>query len=88
MGKVVAQIKVMPEGKDTDLDSLEDSIEEALPESAELSGVAREEVAFGLVALMVNVMVEDEEGGTEDVEATLADLPDVESANTENVGRV
>ncbi len=88
MGKVVAQLKVMPEGKDTDLDSLEDSIEEALPEGTDLSGIAREEVAFGLVALMVNVMVEDEEGDTEDVEATLAELPLVESANTENVGRV
>ncbi len=88
MGKVVAQIKVMPEGKDTDLDALEDSIEDSLSDAAELSGIKREEVAFGLVALMVNVMVEDEEGGTEDIESTFADLPEVESANTENVGRV
>jgi len=53
MGKVIAQIKVMPEDADTDLDALEEGLEEALPESAELSAIEREDVAFGLVALMV-----------------------------------
>jgi elongation factor 1-beta len=88
MGKVIAQIKVMPEDADTDLDALEAGLEGALPEGAELNGIKREDVAFGLVALMVNVGVEDEEGGTEAVEDAFAGVEDVESVSVEDVGRV
>jgi len=88
MGKVIAQIKVMPEDADTDLDVLEAGLEDALPEGAELNGIKREDVAFGLVALMVNVGVEDEEGGTGAVEEAFAGVEDVESVSVEDVGRV
>lgn len=88
MGKVIAQIKVMPEDADTDLDALEGALEDVLPESAELNGIKREDVAFGLVALMVNVGVEDEEGGTEAVEEAFAGVENVESVSVEDVGRV
>lgn len=88
MGKVIAQIKVMPEDADTDLDALEAGLEGALPGGAELNGIKREDVAFGLVALMVNVGVEDEEGGTEAVEDAFAGVEDVESVSVEDVGRV
>ncbi|MFP4174149.1 MAG: elongation factor 1-beta [Halobacteriales archaeon] len=88
MGKVVAQIKVMPDDADTDLDALEDALKSALPEEAELNAIQREDVAFGLVALLVNVAVEDEAGGTEAVEEAFAGVDDVESVSVEDVGRV
>ncbi|MFP4632805.1 MAG: elongation factor 1-beta [Halobacteriales archaeon] len=88
MGKVVVRVKVMPEDADTDLDALEDDIEKALVDGAELSDITREDVAFGLVALLVDVMVEDEAGGTQAVEDSLSDLDDVESVSVEDVGRV
>ncbi len=88
MGKVIAQIKVMPDDADTDLDALEDALRGALPDAAELNAVEREDVAFGLTALIVNVGVEDEAGGTEAVEEAFAELDDVESVSVEDVGRV
>ena len=88
MGKVIAQIKVMPDDADTDLDALEEGLQDVLPEEAELNGIKREDVAFGLVALLVNVGVEDEAGGTEAVEEAFAGLDDVESVSVEDVGRV
>ncbi|MDZ7687914.1 MAG: elongation factor 1-beta [Halobacteriales archaeon] len=88
MGKVIAQIKVMPEDADTDLDALEEALADALPESAELNAIEREDVAFGLVALMVTVGVEDDEGGTGAVEDAFAGVDNVESVSVENVGRV
>jgi elongation factor 1-beta len=88
MGKVIAQIKVMPDDADTDLDALEDALKDVLPEAAELNGIKREDVAFGLVALLVNVGVEDEAGGTEAVEEAFAGIEDVESVSVEDVGRV
>ncbi|MDY7083095.1 MAG: elongation factor 1-beta [Halobacteria archaeon] len=87
MGKVVAAIKVMPTGAEVDLNQLEDDLKDALPESAEVSGTNREDVAFGLTALFVNVMIPDEEGGTQAVEDAFADVENVESVSVEDVGR-
>lgn len=88
MGKVAAQLKVMPESPEIDLDGLQESLEEALPEGAEISGIERDDVAFGLVALLPTVIVADDEGGTEAVEESFAELEDVESVSVESVGRL
>ncbi len=88
MGKVAAQLKVMPEDADTDLEALEESLVAALPEGAELNGSDTQDVAFGLVALIVAVVVPDDEGGTDAVEEAFANVDGVESVSVENVGRV
>ena len=88
MGKVAAQLKVMPESPEIDLDGRQKSLEEALPEGAEISGVERDDVAVGLVALLPAVIVDDDEGGTEAVEESFARLDDVESVSVESVGRL
>lgn len=88
MGKVAASIKVMPESPEIDLDALQEHLEQALPEGARVSGFDREEVAFGLVALLPTVVVPDEAGGTEAVEEAFSDLDDVESVSVEDVGRL
>lgn len=88
MGKVAASIKVMPNSPDIDLDGLQERLEQALPEGAKINGFEREDVAFGLVALLPTVIVPDESGGTEAVEEAFAGLDDVESVSVENVGRL
>ncbi|MCU4718861.1 elongation factor 1-beta [Halapricum hydrolyticum] len=88
MGKVAAKIKVMPNSPDVDLDALQDRLEQALPEGAKINGFERDEVAFGLVALLPTVIVPDESGGTESVEEAFSEVEDVESVSVENVGRV
>ncbi len=88
MGDVAAKLKVMPESPEVDLDDLEDRLEAALPEGAEIRGFQRDDVAFGLVALLPTVVVPDEAGGTEAVEDAFADVADVESIAVESVGRV
>ena len=88
MGKVAAGLKVMPKSADVDLDELQERLEQALPEGAKINGFEREDVAFGLVALIPTVVVPDEAGGTEAVEEAFAELEDVESVSVENVGRL
>jgi len=88
MGKVAASIKVMPQSPEIDLDDLEERLEQALPEGARINGFERQEVAFGLVALLPTVIVPDESGGTEAVEESFADLDAVESVDVEDVGRL
>jgi elongation factor 1-beta len=88
MGKVAAAVKVMPQDPEIDLDDLQDRLEQALPEGAKINGVEREDVAFGLTALVPTVVVPDDEGGTEAVEEAFSGVDDVESVSVENVGRI
>jgi elongation factor 1-beta len=88
MGKVAAAVKVMPQDPEIDLDELQDRLEQSLPEGAKINGVEREDVAFGLTALVPTVVVPDGEGGTEAVEEAFSGVEDVESVSVENVGRL
>lgn len=88
MGKVAAAIKVMPQDPEVDLDGLEDRLLGALPEGAEITEFTREDVAFGLVALIPTVVVPDEAGGTEAVEDAFTGVEGVESVSVESVGRL
>ncbi|HMB51186.1 elongation factor 1-beta [Natronoarchaeum rubrum] len=88
MGKVAASVKVMPQSPDVDLDDLQDRLEQSLPEGAKINGVERDDVAFGLVALLPTVIVPDDAGGTEAVEEAFANVDGVESVEVENVGRI
>ncbi|WP_411963843.1 elongation factor 1-beta [Haloferax sp. YSMS24] len=88
MGKVAAKIKVMPNSPELDLDDLEDKLEDSLPEGAKIKGFERDDVAFGLVALLPTVIVPDDAGGTEAVEEAFTEVEGVESVSVENVGRI
>jgi len=88
MGKVAAQLKVMPEDPDVDLDDLQERLEQSLPEGAKINGFERDDVAFGLVALLPTVIVPDDAGGTDAVEEAFTGVDDVESVAVENVGRL
>jgi elongation factor 1-beta len=88
MGDVAAVMKVMPNSPDVDLDDLQERLEAAVPEGAKIRGFERDDVAFGLVALLPTVVVPDDAGGTEAVEEAFADVDDVESVAVEEVGRL
>ncbi|MFC7007796.1 elongation factor 1-beta [Halalkalicoccus salilacus] len=88
MGKVAAKLKVMPQSPEIDLDELQERLEQSLPEGAKINGFERDDVAFGLVALLPTVIVPDDAGGTEAVEESFSSVDDVESVKVENVGRI
>jgi len=88
MGKVAASIKVMPQSPDVDLDELEERLEQAVPEGVKINGFDREDVAFGLVAVLPTVIVPDGAGGTEAVEEAFQSVDGVESVESQNVTRI
>ncbi|MFB6217774.1 MAG: elongation factor 1-beta [Halobacteriaceae archaeon] len=88
MSDVAASLKVMPQSPEVDLDDLEERLRDSLPEGARINGFNRDDVAFGLVALLPTVIVPDEAGGTEAVEEAFAGVEGVESVSVEEVGRL
>jgi elongation factor 1-beta len=88
MGKVAAVLKVMPQDPEVDLDALQERLEESLPEGAKINNVDRDNVAFGLIALLPTVVVPDDAGGTDAVEEAFSGVEGVESVAVEEVGRI
>lgn len=89
MGDVAAKIKIMPESVDTDLGELKEKIKSVIPAGADLHGdIVEEPIAFGLSALIVTLIVNDEEGGTEPAEEAFAKISGVENVQVVDVYRI
>ncbi len=89
MGDVAAKIKIMPQSIDTDLVELKGKLKAAIPAGADLHGdIVEEPIAFGLKALIVTLIVDDQAGGTEAVEEIFAQIPGVENVQVKEVYRI
>ncbi len=73
MAEISVTLKVMPEGKETDLEKIKEEIKSRLdPHSIE-----EEEVAFGLKSLNVKKVIPDDSGGTDEIEEAILEIDDV-----------
>jgi len=88
MEEVAAQIKIMPSGPDVDLKDLITRIESQVAQYGRIHSCEVQPIAFGLKALLITVIVEDKEGGTEALEASLSALNAVESVRVVAVTRM
>ena len=88
MGEVVATIKLMPESPEMDVEKVKAEIKSVIPENTELHSIEEEPIAFGLVALNIMVVVDDAEGGTEQIEENLSKIEDVASIEVVDVRRL
>lgn len=84
MGEVAISLKVTQEGPETRLDEIENKIRNKFP--VEDSG--EKEIGFGLTALKVLVVRDEDEGGTDDLENYISDLEGVTSVKVENVSLI
>ena len=88
MGSVIVTYKVFPEDIMKSFDGMKKQIEKILPEFATLEGYGEEPVAFGLVALLVQVRFpEDKTGIVDEFETALGKIEHVSQAQTLMVRR-
>jgi elongation factor 1-beta len=88
MAEVAAQIKIMPNGPDVDLHGLSARIESQVAQYGRVHSCEVQPIAFGLKALLITVIVEDKEGGTEALEASLSVIEEVESIQVVAITRM
>ncbi|HVL87476.1 MAG TPA: elongation factor 1-beta [Candidatus Thermoplasmatota archaeon] len=87
MGTVVALIRVLPDSPQVDREKLKTEIRAAIPGHVKLQSIAEKPIAFGLVSLAVTITLPDgSPGGADAVQDILAKLPNVQSAETTDVG--
>ena len=88
MGDVLTTMKIMPDSPDVDLDAIKATIESSMPEGAKLHDMAEEPIAFGLVAIILQFITDDGEGGSEPVEEMVQAIYGVASIEITGVGRL
>ena len=72
MGFVISSFRILPSEPETDLNALKEAIKKAMPEGVQTQRFSEEPIAFGLVALHVDiVMPEDASGVMDKVEEIL-----------------
>lgn len=83
MGSVIVTYKVFPEDIVPDFEPLKKEIQSKIPEFAEITGWGEEPVAFGLVALLVQIKFpEDKMGVVDELETGLATIKGISQVQT------
>lgn len=90
MGEVIALIRVMPTDvlDDEQIEELKRRVEEKIKSPAKLTRIDVKDIAFGLRALDVTVIVPDAKGGVDPIAEEIAKMEGVESAEVVDVGRI
>ena len=79
MGQVAVLFRLMPEGVETDLRAIGEAARTSLPTGVVVRGMQVKDIAFGLKALLVSVVMPDQGGILDETEKALGKLPHVES---------
>lgn len=86
MGQVAVLFRLMPQGVETDVKGMGEAVRAALPKSVTVRGMQVKDIAYGLRALLVSVVMPDEGGVLAQTEAALAKVPHVESVEVMEEG--
>jgi len=89
MATVVVTLKIMPESPDVDLANIEKEVKtkiQAFSDTNEMKS-EQEPIAFGLIALKILFVMDEEKGSTEKLEEQIKEISGVNSVETTDVRR-
>jgi len=89
MAQVVVTIKIMPESPETDLSSIQKKAEQEIKNFVGETEIKAEQepIAFGLIALKLLFVMDEEKGSTEELEIKIKSMEGVNSVETVDVRR-
>jgi translation elongation factor aEF-1 beta len=89
MGKIVIAYKIFPSEAGIDLELLKEKIKKQLSDIASVQRFAEEPIAFGICALIVNMILpDDKEGILDETEKRLTNIEEVGQIQTIGVNRL
>jgi elongation factor 1-beta len=86
VGQVAVLFRLMPQGVETDVKAMAEAVRSTLPQGVQVRGMQVKDIAFGLKALLVSVVMADTGGILESTEQALAKVPHVESVEVMEEG--
>jgi len=88
MARVVMTMKIMPDGVEINLDDLLERIKNVIPEGTDVGAIETQPVAFGLIAIRMNLVRDESLGGTDDIEEAISAVEGVAQVEVEMVSRM
>ncbi|MGD0146747.1 MAG: elongation factor 1-beta [Nitrososphaerales archaeon] len=88
MGSYVIRLKVLPQDTTTEHQKIIDSVAGVLPDQAKIRSQKIEPIAFGLSAIIVDIVAPEEEGMIEKIEAAVSAAPLVGQSEFMGVSRM
>jgi elongation factor 1-beta len=88
LGSYLVRVKVMPSGPEVPADKLLESVKRALGPEMSLRGSKEDPIAFGLYALIIDIIAPEEEGMVDKVEHAVAKAPLVTHSDLMGVSRM
>jgi elongation factor 1-beta len=86
MGQVAVLFRLMPKGIETDLETVAKGVKSMTPSGVVVRGMQVKDIAYGLKALLVSVVMPDQGGVLESTEQAYATVPGVESVEVMEEG--
>ncbi len=86
MGQVAVLFRLMPQSVETDMRAVAEGVRATLPAGVTVRGMQVKDIAFGLKALLVSVVMADTGGLLDSTEQALAKVPHVESVEVMEEG--
>ncbi len=89
MASVIVTLKLMPESPDVDMDTVAQKAEQVITDFSNSVEVRKDiqPVAFGLKSVSMTFVMDENKGGTEQLEEMLKQIEGVQSAETTDVRR-
>lgn len=88
MGSYVIRLKLLPPDTTTDHQKLVESVEGLLPKTARIRSQKIEPIAFGLSAVLLDIVAPEEEGAVDRIEEAVAKSPLVSQCEVTGVSRM
>ena len=88
MGEVAITYRIMPESAEVNLTELSDKVAETSRSVAKLQGMQEKPIAFGLSAILIRVVIEDKEGGPDEIETALSNIDGVQTVEVMDMTRL
>lgn len=85
---VVAKMRIMPEGIETDLKKIIEEVKKLNSEKCMVHSIEEKPIAFGLSAVEANILFNDKQGGMEDVQVKIQKIPGVSEAEVIDLNRL
>jgi elongation factor 1-beta len=88
LGSYVIRLKLLPQDTTTEHQKIVDSVAGVLPDQAKIRGQRIEPIAFGLSAIIIDIVAPEEEGVIEKIEAAVSSAPLVGQSELMGVSRM